>query len=112
MEIEAVKSQALDVLNAVIGWATSPQFYAQAGVIVLALLAAYLLTRVVRRNTAVFTEPEDGAKLYKLRMFVHSVVDLLFPLLTVTALEVAVETASGAVGTTWLVKLAQSLAVV
>jgi hypothetical protein len=62
MEIEAVKSQALDVLNAVIGWATSPQFYAQAGVIVLALLAAYLLTRVVRRNTAVFTEPEDGAK--------------------------------------------------
>lgn len=112
MEIEAVKSQALDVLNAVIGWATSPQFYAQAGVIVLALLAAYLLTRVVRRNTAVFTEPEEGAKLYKLRMFVHSVVDLLFPLLTVTALEVAVETASGAVGTTWLVKLAQSLAVV
>ncbi len=112
MNTDALQAHATNALNAIIGWATSPQFYAQIGVIVFALLAAYMLTGVVRRNTALFAEPEEGAKFFKVRAFIHSVGDLLFPLLAVTGLAIAVETVAGAVGSTWLVKLAQSLAVV
>ena len=79
MNTDALQAHATNALNAVIGWAISPQFYAQIGVIVVALLAAYMLTGVVRRNTALFSEPEEGAKLYKLRVFIHSLAIYCFP---------------------------------
>lgn len=112
MDFEYIKTQAIEILDMILDWATSPQFYAQAGAIALALLAASMVAGVVRRRSGLFTPPEDGARLFKVRQIICSVADLLFPLLAVTALAVAAEVATGALGSNWLTTFAQSVAVV
>jgi len=112
MDADQLKTQALAIVDLVVGWATSPEFYAQAGLIAVALLIAYFFTSIVRRRSGLFTPPEDGVRGYAIRQFVCSVANLLFPLLLVTALAVAAEAALPMLGRNWLIKVAQSAAVV
>lgn len=90
----------------------NPVFYAQAGTILLAIGAAYILAGIIRKNTPLFENPADDAKFFKLRESLHSVRDMLFPLLVITALAVSIEAAAAAIGSNWLIKLAQSASVV
>ena len=55
--------------------------------------------------------PEQGA-LLKARRWLYSCRDMLFPIFSVLMLTIAVQVAEGTVGSSWLVRIAQSIAVI
>jgi small-conductance mechanosensitive channel len=112
MTLDTLKAQGLSILATLTGWFTSPQFYAQAGAIIVAVAMAHFAARQVRAKIPLFsTEPTEGPVL-KLRRWIYLCRDLLFPIGLVLVLAIAVAATSAAVGTAWLVRLAQSAAVV
>jgi small-conductance mechanosensitive channel len=112
MTIDSLKTQALEIWTVVAGWLMSPQFYAQLAGIILAVLAARFAARLVRAKVALFREePAEGAAL-KVRRWVYLCRDLLFPLLVAFFMAGVVQIVTATVGSAWLVRLAQSAAVV
>lgn len=91
---------------------TSPTVHAQLGLIVLAVLASLTIATLLRRRLPVLrSEPRDGP-LLPLRQRIYSCRDLLFALLNVLALSVVIEIALSLEQPTWLIRIAESLAVV
>jgi len=107
-----IQDAAENAWQAILRWATSPEFYAQVGLIVLALVVAFVTAALVRRSVPLLSrEPESGRfllarlQLYRLRVFV-------FPLLNILFLEIAATAAQQPLGQDWLIRMAQSAAVV
>ncbi len=93
-------------------WAKSPQFYAQIAAVAIAIAVASFVARELRQRLGFFRlEPAPGP-LLKIRQIVYASRDLLFALLSVLTLALSVQVADTAVGTSWLVRFAQSFAVV
>jgi small-conductance mechanosensitive channel len=106
-EVEATK--ALQVL---VGWLVSPQFYAQIGAIIVAVAVAHFANRQIKTKTPYFrSQPEQGS-LLKMRRWIYSCRDLLFPILAVLMLAIAVQVLESAVGSSWLARIAQSIGVI
>lgn len=96
---------------ALAAWLTSPQFYVQLAAIVAAVSLAGLAASILRSKAAIPEAPDTGPWL-AFRRFLHRAQDLFFPILAVLLLGVAVDVGMEMVGRTWLIRLAQSLAVV
>jgi small-conductance mechanosensitive channel len=112
MNLQQLKSQGMAVLDKLIEWGLSPQFYAQVGAIVVAWLAARIAAKLVLTKMSVFhTEPAEGP-MFKPRQWIFASSGLVRPLLTVLTLAVGVAGVQATVGTAWLVRLAQSVAVI
>lgn len=112
MNLESLKTQGLALLETLMGWLASPQFYAQ----VIAILASILIARIVAKQLRAAVpilrdEPTEG-RLFKLQHFAYSCRDLLPPLANVAALAIAAAACDAAVGSSWLVRSAQSAAVI
>ncbi len=112
MDIDDLKATGLNILDAIIEWTTSPQFYAQAAGIVVAVLVAHLAARQIRARVPFFSQEPGEGPLLKIRQWVYACRDLLFAVLTVLALAIAIEVILATVGSAWLVRLAQSVGVV
>ena len=93
-------------------WAVSPQFYAQVAAIAAALLFATLLAKILRSNVGVLRQPPMPGRLEHFRTFIYSLRGIVRPALNILLLGVAIEVTNASVGQSWLVKLAQGLAVV
>jgi len=112
MTIDELRVQADRLLATLFEWATSPQFYAQVAAIVVAVSIAAYIARKIRTRVAFFsTEPGPGP-LLKVRQAVYASRDLLFAVLNVLALAIAAQACDATVGTSWLVRIAQSVSVV
>ncbi len=111
--IEPYKAQALEIWAVVLVWLQSPAFYAQIGAIIGAWFIAKILSAVIKKRVPFLTtEPDKNGRLYFILRWVYMVRELLRPLLLIAALAVAVSVLDASIGTSWLVRLAQSLAVV
>lgn len=110
--VEEVQAFGLSILDTLLGWATSPQFYAQIGAVLLAVFAAHFTANYIKARTPFFSQPPTDGPFLKLKQFAFLGRDLLFSVLAVLALAVAIEGSSATVGAAWLVRLAQSAAVV
>lgn len=112
MNFDQLKTQVFAAVDTLVGWLTSPLFYAQVGAIILAVAIAWYGARQVACRIPLFAaEPVEGPAL-KLRRWAYLCRDLLFPLIAVLALAIAVAVSDAAVGSSWLVRLAQSAGVV
>ena len=116
MNLEQLKTQAQAILDKLIEWGLSPQFYAQVAAIVVGYILARIAARFVLGKVSLFTtepdvEAHSGLQL-KMRQWLYASRGLVQPLLTVLALAIGVEVTTAAVGTAWLVRLAQSVSVV
>src|SRR5436190_2266941 len=112
MTIDQAQIEATKALQILVGWLTSPQFYAQIGAIILAVVVDHFANRQIKTRKPYFRRaPEKGA-LLKIRRWVYSCRDLLFPILAVLMLAIAVQVLEGAVGSSWLARIAQSIAVI
>ncbi len=110
--IDTLTSKFDELINLVLVWGTSPKFYTQLGLIIIAFIVASILAKFLRRITPFFqSKPEDGSFL-KLRQSFYSFQGLLFPILAIVFLGVAVELSQSFVEQNWLVRIAQGLAVV
>ncbi len=112
MTIDQAQIEATKAFQIFVGWLTSPQFYAQIGAVIVAVAIAHFAYRQIKTRTPYFKDaPEQGA-LLRLRRWIHSCRDLLFPILAVLMLAIAVQVVEGAVGSSWLVRIAQSIGVI
>ena len=101
------------ILDTLIGWATSPQFYSQVGAIMLAWLLALPLARFVNRRISALKLAEKGTGIFRRAgQLVESLRALMRPLMLVLLLAIAVTVLDAAVGSSWLARLAQSAVLV
>lgn len=112
INLENIKGQALEYIDILAKWATSPKFYAQLAGVIVAIIFAIFIAKQLKKRIAVFRyAPQDGPRL-RLREMLYATRDLLFPLLTILLLGAAAAATKEAVGQSWLVIIAQGLAVV
>ncbi len=90
----------------------SPAFFAQAGIILLALITALSLTLLLRRRSTLFRVPPHSGPLLPLRKWLFQLNELLFPLFNILALSIGAELSMLATQQSWLVRIAESVAVV
>ncbi len=89
-----------------------PGLDVQVAATVAAVLVAFLIGLVIRSRVRVFAaEPNAGPLLY-LRTMLYRTRNLVAPALSVLLLGVAVEVCVALVGQSWLIRIAQSVAVV
>ena len=101
------------ILDKLVEWATSPQFYGQAGAIVLCLLLAPPLARFLKKRLLALKLAESGpAVVRKAGQLVESLADLMRSIVLVALLAIAATVADAALGASWLVRLAQSAVLV
>jgi small-conductance mechanosensitive channel len=113
LSVEELKARGFELLDILQGWATSPQFYAQVGAIVGAVLIARIVAGQVRKRVPVFREPPEAEhKFARWLNMAYGLRDLLYPAICVLLLAIAIQICLAAVGSAWLVRIAQSLAVV
>ncbi|MDE2385310.1 MAG: mechanosensitive ion channel [Alphaproteobacteria bacterium] len=112
MDFTQWQADAQNLLQQVVGWLKSPQFYAQVAAIAVIWVAVRLSARnLVTRVWLFNTEPTDG-RLVKARKIIYACADLVKPLLLFVGLAIAAQICDQAVGSSWLVRAAQSLAVI
>jgi len=113
LSMEELKARGLELLDILKGWAISPQFYAQVGAIIAAVVLACIAAGQLRKRVAVFREPPaDDHKFARWLNMAYGLRDLLFPAVAVVLLAVAIQVCLATVGSAWLIRIAQSLAVV
>lgn len=100
------------VIALTIEWSTSPQFYAQCAAVVLAIISSYSIARVSLRFAVMLREEPRPGPLLQLRQKVYQGGDLLFPLLNILMLGIAAEISNWAIQESWLVRIAQGVAVI
>ncbi|MCI5045119.1 MAG: mechanosensitive ion channel, partial [Aquisalinus sp.] len=105
--IDAIQQFALEVVDQMTQWFTSPAFYFQIAAILAAFAAAWLVNRLLLKRVPFFsTEPTDG-KMLKARQLVYEARGILFRLLSVIFLGVAANVALSSGGQDWMVRIAQ-----
>jgi small-conductance mechanosensitive channel len=111
-DLEDLKMQGLEILQQVIEWAQSPKFYAQLGMIVGAIIIAMLASKLVGKYLKAPSQLPQAGSMGKLRESLFKLKGILFPLFVLLFLGVGVEIVQALVQQTWLVRIAQGLAVV
>jgi len=90
----------------------SPPFFAQLGLILLAVITALTFSMLLKKRSPLFNRPPESGSLLVLRKVLYPLADLLFPLFNILALTIAAEVSTLAVQQSWLVRIAASLAVI
>ncbi|MGH9320711.1 MAG: mechanosensitive ion channel family protein [Vicinamibacteria bacterium] len=110
--MEALGVRFEDLWASISGWFTSPQFYVQLGTVVAAMLLAFLAALLIKRRAVVLkAEPKPGPW-HTFRSLLFQTRDLLFPAMSVLLLGISIEIAAPFVDQSWLIRFAQSLALV
>ena len=105
--------EQFDQLSALlITWVSSPQLYAQLGLILLSIVIAFSLAAVLRKLSPVLSQPPESGPWLPLKKLVNRVGYFLAPLLIIIFLGVSVELSEAAMQQSLLVRLGQSLAIV
>ena len=110
--LDSLKAQGQHLIDIVISWLTSPQFYAQ----VIAIIAAFIIGRIVAKQVLArvplfVAEPTEG-RLLRYQKLLFSLRDLVKPALIVLAMAIAAGICDSSVGSSWLVRLASTAATI
>ena len=100
-----------DLLQRTLEYAVSPSFYAQIGLIFVAVLLAYFVAGVARRFTRHMLQ-EDRISLTSVKRFVGVASEMLNPFLNILLLMITVDVSQSWLGESWLVRIGQSMAIV
>ena len=112
MDLSPYKAQAQHYLDILIGWLSSPQFYAQVIAIIAAVLIARIAAKQILAKLWLFNADPVEGKLLRYRKLLYSCRDLLRPVLVVVFLAAAASICDAAIGSSWLVRIGGTVAVV
>ena len=112
MTIDIIQTKALAWLAILQGWLASPQFYAQVIAIVAAWIAAKIVARSVMHRVALLREEPTEGRFLRYQRLAFSCRSLIEPALFVALMMVAASVADAALGSSWLIRIAQSLALI
>jgi len=107
----ATKSQA--ILDQLIAWLISPQFYAQVGAIIAAIFIAKTVAKMLQSRVSWFAEaPDPKSRLAKVRGYIYALRSLLFAALCYVLLGIAAQVVSSLFGVDWFIRIARSISIV
>lgn len=112
MNIESLEIKVNQLAAKALEWATSSEFYAQFGIIILAIFIAYFIAFTLKKYSPILHEAPKPGRLYALRKNVYSMGSLLFPLFNILVLNTSAGISTFLIQQNWLVLIAQSIAVV
>ena len=112
MTLDTVKAKLWEWLDILQGWLASPQFYAQVIAIVAAWIIAKLVARQLIARVPLLREEPSAGRFLRYQRLAHSCRSLVEPALFVGVMMVASSLADLALGSSWLIRIAQSLALV
>ena len=110
--METVLSRADAIWQQMDDHLTAPEFYLQTGVVLAAIVIAYLLASVVTARLRFFRDAPDSGGLSNLRVSIQSYRRLFVLVLMTLALSIAAPISKDLIGEAWLVRAAQGLALV
>jgi len=84
----------------------------QLGLILLAIIVAFTFSAFLKNNVSLLKSSPESGMLLALRSRIYASRDLIFPLFNVLALSIAVEISILMAQPSWLIRIAESLAVV
>ncbi len=112
MNFEIVKAKAWAYVDVLKGWLASPQFYAQVIAVIGLWVVAKILTRQVLRQVPLLREEPTEGRFLRYQKLLFSCRNLVEPLIFVAFMAGAAAVADAALGASWLIRIAQSLALV
>jgi len=112
MNVEQLEIEINQLAVTALEWATSSEFYAQCGIIILAIFIAYFIAVTLKKYSPILHEAPKAGRLFALRKNVNSMGTLLFPLFNILVLNISADISTFLIQQNWLVLIAQSLAVV
>lgn len=112
MNIEALQARAFEWLGILQGWLASPQFYAQVIAIAVAWIAAKFVARMLLQRVPLLREEPAEGRFLRYQRLAFSCRSLVEPALFVLLTMVAASIADAALGSSWLIRIAQSLALI
>jgi small-conductance mechanosensitive channel len=106
------KAHLEQFLTSTMQWLSSPKFYSQLGLILLALLIAFPLAKFLKSRSPLLRQaPAEGA-LRHLRHNIYQLRDLVLPLMMVLCLSIAADIGQALLAQNWLIRVSLSLAVI
>ena len=90
----------------------SPEFYAQIGIVIVALILAWLIASLTTVRVRFFREEPHPGLLLDVRKAIYSVRKLILPTMAAVALSIATPISADLLGEAWLVRVAQGLALI
>ena len=112
MDIDTIKDQIEHFISNILNWMSSSAFYAQLGLIILAIILAYSLSTALKRSSPMLREPATEGSLQFLRNGIFQIRDLLFPLFVILLLSVAVDLSDYLINQSELTRISEGLAAV
>ena len=112
ISLENMRSGTEKILNQLVAWAQSPEFYAQIALIVGAIFIAFIAAKAIGRNFHSQSVPPQAGSMSRWRGFLYRAKGILFPLFAVVFLAVASAISEAVLQQNWLSKFAQGLAVI
>lgn len=110
--LETIRQHGLSLLEKLIEWALSPQFYTQIGAIILALVIGITLAKIIRSKLNFLQTPPKSGRFLPLQKMLFAASGLLRPILIVTFMAIMVQALEATLGESWLVRIAQGIAVI
>lgn len=112
MDIAYYKQQAAEIISKLLDWASSPVFYSQLGLALVAVIIAYSAAVALKSHAPILKDPPREGALKFLRHGIYKIRDLLFPLFMVFFLAITVDLSDYIVKQSWLVRICEGIAVV
>lgn len=112
MDSNLIQEQARLLTTKTIESMSSPEFYSQIGIVILAIILAYSIFRLLDRHSPLLKPPGRKSNLFFLRDAIYHIRSLLLPLFIVLFMVMAVDFSDYFIKQSWLVRTAEGLAVV
>ena len=112
MDISSIQTQISVALAKVTEWLVSPQFYAQCALILIAVLLAYTLGKWLLKNSSLLKQAPPGHSAFSIKQWLYRCRHLIIPVLCILTLAISAAISMAIVQTSWLVRIAQGIAVV
>ena len=112
MDIQQIETLFFQSLSIAMDWASSPKFYSQIGLIVLASLLAYSIASFLKNRSPLLRQLPASGPLLKFRNSIYRSRDLILPLMLIMAFSVAADISHLWIGQSWLIQVCMSWAVI
>ena len=112
MNISAWREELDQLLALFTSWASSPQLYAQLGLILVSIVIAFSLAAILKKLSPVLTLPPESGPWLPLKKLVNRLGYFMAPLLIILFMGISVELSEITMQQSLVVRLGQSLAIV
>lgn len=112
MDLKEYQSTLELFLSNTMHWLSSPKFYSQLGLILLAVLFAFAVTKFLKTCSPLLKQQPSEGPVLNLRQGIYRLRELILPLMMVLALSIAVDVGQALIHQSWLLRVGLSLAVI